>query len=278
MAKRKKPPPPNVTQYSEGVKVYGAEDGFRPFPEPADVFANRVDEHSRYVLPAATIDLARVAPGQSGVVHLLVPIEPHDGRLGEFTPNWRNEHCFEDWFSFRMEGDRCEFMGDFRYFQRAMFEQHPPSDPAEQKDAEELNDHYHQAVAAFEARRDFFRQHGWLHKEPEEYQADDPYMEWRRATLMDDLGGTSFDGNWSHNGWESQLPINRYPDPDRFPEHREGDRVCRPGRVVPRTKDGRDFLYIGSISMWNYIGDTNGALLLFFDPIDRIATSAIDWT
>ncbi len=278
MAKKKKKPPPNVAQYPDGIKVYGIEDGFRPFPEPAHVFANRVDEHSKYLLPAATIDLARVAPGQCGVVHLVVPIEPFDGRLGELTHQWHNEHCFEDWISFHMEGDRCEFTADFRYFQRTMFEQHSPADPAQQQEAMELKEHYHRTIAAFESRRDFFRQHGWLHRKPNDYQPDDPYMDWWRTPLLDDLGGTSFDGNWSHNGWESSLPINRYPDSDRFPPWKDGDRICQPGRVVPRANDGRDFLYIGSISMWNYIGDTNGAMLLFFDPVDQIATSVIDWT
>jgi hypothetical protein len=278
VAKKKKKPSSNAVQYPEGVTVYGAEDGFRPFPEPADVFADRVEEHSRYLLPATTINLARAAPRQSGVVHLLVPIEPYDGMLGEYTSNWHNEHCFEDWISFRMEGDRCEFMADFRFFQRAMYEQDPPTDPDEQREVKELEAHYDRVIAAFESRRDFFRQHGWLHKQPEKYDPDDPEIEWNRAALMDDLGGTSFDGNWSHNGWESELPINRYPDPDRFPPVQHGDRICRAGRVVPRTKDGRDFLYIGSISMWNYIDETNGAMLLFFDPVDQIAISAIDWT
>jgi hypothetical protein len=35
---------------------------------------------------------------------------------------------------------------------------------------------------------------------------------------------------------------------------------------------------VGEVEMWNYIGDTNGVLVLFFDPQERIALTTIDWT
>lgn len=35
--------------------------------------------------------------------------------------------------------------------------------------------------------------------------------------------------------------------------------------------------YLGEVEMWNYI-DSNGVLLLFYDPKDRIALTTVDWT
>ncbi len=274
MTEKKTPPPSNENSYPDGRRLEEAVDGFQPFPEPTDVFANPVDEHSRFLLPVATVDLARVGLRESGVVQLVIPLEPCDGMLGEFTPSFHNAHCFEDWLSYRMEGDRCEFLADFRYFHLEMLRQ----DGSKSQELNELEEHYQRVRVAYELRRDFFRQQGWLHRNPAEYDTDDPHLEWRRAELIDDLGGTSFDGNWSHNGWESSLPINRYPDANRFPLTQHGDQACTPGRVVPRTPDGRDYIYIGSISMWNYIGDTNGAMLYFYDPGEQIVTSVIDWT
>jgi hypothetical protein len=48
--------------------------------------------------------------------------------------------------------------------------------------------------------------------------------------------------------------------------------------VLPRTEDGRDFHYVGEVEMWNYVGDTNGVLVLFYDPKDRVVLTTIDWT
>jgi hypothetical protein len=30
--------------------------------------------------------------------------------------------------------------------------------------------------------------------------------------------------------------------------------------------------------MWNYIGYTNGVLVMFFDPQEQVALTTIDWT
>ena len=48
--------------------------------------------------------------------------------------------------------------------------------------------------------------------------------------------------------------------------------------MYPRTEDGRDYRFVGSVEMWNYLGDTNGTLLLFFDPKVRVALSTVDWS
>jgi hypothetical protein len=69
------------------------------------------------------------------------------------------------------------------------------------------------------------------------------------------------------------FPISRYPD-----QYEDRGTIHKWDRALPRTEDGREFHYIGEVEMWNYIGDTNGVLLLFYDPKDRVALTTIDWT
>ena len=71
----------------------------------------------------------------------------------------------------------------------------------------------------------------------------------------------------------SGFPLARYPD-----QFEDRGKVHPCDRVLPQTEDGRDFHYIGEVEMWNYIDYTNGVLLLFYDPCERIALTTIDWT
>jgi len=84
-----------------------------------------------------------------------------------------------------------------------------------------------------------------------------------------ELGGLSLDGNWSG----SDFPTSRYPD-----TFKDRGEFYDTERVLPQTEDGRDFTYVGQFEMWNYIGDTNGVLVVFYDPQDRIVLNTIDWT
>jgi hypothetical protein len=67
--------------------------------------------------------------------------------------------------------------------------------------------------------------------------------------------------------------MSRYPD-----QFEDLGKVYDSERVLPRTEDGRDFHYVGEVEMWNYINYTNGVLVLFFDPKERVALTTIDWS
>ncbi|MEQ8458624.1 MAG: hypothetical protein RLO52_14600 [Sandaracinaceae bacterium] len=65
------------------LTIFEASEDFCAFPEPEDVFAERVAEHAELLLPLAAVDLALVDPELEGTVHFILPIEPDEGCVGE---------------------------------------------------------------------------------------------------------------------------------------------------------------------------------------------------
>jgi len=60
-------------------------DCFHAFPAPEDVFERDVAQHCEYLLPLASVCLSRINPDWQGEVHFVLPIEPHDGVVGDDT-------------------------------------------------------------------------------------------------------------------------------------------------------------------------------------------------
>ncbi|MBC8289675.1 MAG: hypothetical protein H8E37_05090 [Planctomycetes bacterium] len=261
----------------DAVSLYRADDRLTVFPDPSEVFASRVEEHSRYFLPILKLDVSLACPDLQATLPIAIPMEPTPGwgALAENTTLYHTRLCFDDWMGWRLVDGRCEFLSDFRYFHRAFYEGSPPADAMHQEEANEIEEHYATTREAFELRREFFRKHGWVCTEPGTWdpaEKDGP-DEWDSLVSV---GGESFDGNWSGCGWPSELPINRYPDREKFPPTEHGSPDC--GRVCPCSEDGRNFRYICGIEMWRYINDTNGFLLIFYDPVDQILVNVIDWS
>src|SRR5262249_16065747 len=116
----------------------------------------------------------------------------------------------------------------------------------------------------------FFRKRGWLTQCPDQWTGSKQNIKTFRVSLVRKLGGVSFHANWSNM---ADFPFSRYAD-----QVEDRAKIYDSDRVLPQTEDGRDFHYVGEIEMWNYIEDTNGVLMLFFDPQDRIALKTIDWS
>ena len=260
------------------VSLYRADDRLSVFPDPSDVFASRVEEHSRYFLPILKLDAALAFPDLAGtLLPIAIPIEPTPGwgALGENSSQYHSRFCREDWLGWRVTDGHCEFLADFRFFHRALYEDSPPTDPMQLEEAGEIEGHYKASREAWELRRKFFQKRGWVCSDPRSWdpgEKDGP-DEWDSLVSV---GGVSYDGNWSGNGWPSDLPINRYPDREYFPPTEHGSPDL--GRVYPCSEDGRDFRYTCGIEMWRYMDDTNGFLLVFFDPVDQLLVSIIDWS
>lgn len=68
-------------------EISSLEPFFTPFPEPGDVFAGNDADIARaaeHLLPLLTIDLEAYDPEFAGLkVHMLSPIEPYEGLVGE---------------------------------------------------------------------------------------------------------------------------------------------------------------------------------------------------
>jgi hypothetical protein len=185
---------------------------------------------------------------------------------GEGANEFCNYLCRPNWVGYRLTGDKCELACDLRYFRRALYADRPPRTLEERAEAEELERHYRQTHDEFGRRATFYREQGWLCQWPDECSGKKKDVQPARAALARDLGGTSWHGNWSNSG---DFPLSKYPGV------LDGYKTFK---VHPRTEDRRDFHFVGGVEMWNYLGHTNGTLLLFFDPQERVALSTVDWS
>jgi hypothetical protein len=248
--------------------LFGDTDYFRAFPKPKDVFAKRIRDHADLLLPVGTLSLSHLSPAWDGLIHFILPIEPAGGYgyFGEGADEYCNYLCRPNWVGFRMVDDKCELACDFRFFRKALFADRPPRTAEEREEVEVLNQHYRQTHDDFAQRAAFYREHDWLCPDPDEWTGKKKDVNSMRGALVRNLGGVSWDGNWSNS---DRFPLSKYPG------RRDGEDDFK---AYPRTEDGRDFHFIGSIEMWNYIGDANGELLLFYDPEERVTLSTIDWS
>jgi hypothetical protein len=249
--------------------LFGDSDYYRAFPDPKDVFARRVRGHAAALLPVGSLSLGFLSPRWNGLIHFLLPVEPVGGcgRAGEEGANeFGNYLCRPNWVGYRLTGNKCELACDLRFFRKALYADRVPQTAEERAEAEELERHYRREHEEFDRRAAFYREHGWLCQWPDQWTGAKRDVKSLRAALVRDLGGTSWHGNWANSG---DFPKSKYP------AVREGYDTFR---AYPRTEDGRDFHFVGSVEMWNYLGDTNGTLLLFYDPEQQVALTTVDWS
>ena len=257
-----------------GEEIFTATDYFHPFPRPEDVFADNVEQHpltSR--LPGTQSHLTGLAR-----VQFLIPIEPIPGfgGLGDDSASYHNYLCRPNWVAYEYHGNGCRLACDFRFFHKEYFKHHPTEDDIQKEEIAETPEHYAETRRNFEATEQHFREYGWvcsdaLNCDGSPYGTELPAEEdWGRASLVCRIGGKSFYGNWS---FASEFPCSQYPD-----KYQDDDGTIECDRVLPQTEDGRDFHFIGELEMWNYIGYTNGVVVLFYDPQTQIALSGFDWT
>ena len=254
-----------------GETLYTATDYFRPFPEAEDVFAEDVEEHARYLLPLASVNLAHLRPGWTGWIHLIAPIEPCSGIVGEYAECYETDWCKPNWLGYHMMRDKCLLAADFRLFQMARGTDNNPY-----QKIIDLKHHYKNAHLGYQRNKDTFSRLGHLprlryYPDPVVRASNNEYCE-----LINDLGGKSLDGNWSCQSGEDTIIVldgGVYID----------DEGTDWGVAIPQTPDGRDFEFIGRANAHEYTSWANcmGAgtdTLLFYDPVDQIALTTFDWS
>lgn len=138
-----------------------AGDWLRPFPDAAEVFAADQQHLARHLHPLVSIDLAAVDPHGSGWLHLLSPLEPCDGLVGQYSQVEDGELLKPNWIGFQVEADgRYRLLGDARYFLlESSAEQTPAALALSRRDLEK---HYAEQEAAYAASRDYYRRNGKL--------------------------------------------------------------------------------------------------------------------
>ncbi|MCG6158569.1 hypothetical protein [Rubinisphaera margarita] len=235
-----------------------APEFLKPFPDPENVFLRDVEQHHRYLLPLATLDLSAVSPYLEGTIHFIQPVEPYNGVVGESGEEYFNHFCRPNWVGFQYVEGKCELLCDFKFFEMAQLESTTSRSPREQKAFEQLQDHYNGIHSEYRNSKDRFRSYGALYHP----SLNPPFERSERLELLTLLGGESesFSCNWAAL---EDMPLVRHS-----PEH-----------SVPILPDGREFIFIGELSTMHYIWDAPDCqLLLFYDSLTRIALTTFDWS
>ncbi len=242
-------------------------DGLRLFPDPNDVFARDVALHCRYLLPLATIDLSLVNPEFSGKAHFIQPIEPQDGVVGEGGDEYFTYHTRRNFVGYVYDGDRCVFDGDFHYFERHRLGSRNELTERESHIQKCYDDHYRIVRDGYDLARNHVSKYGMLHKR----NSEPPYTPSDRLRIAMYIGGRSEGGNWAS---DDGFPI----DWGRSERNDGGFDF----NVAPLTADERRFEFVGQIPVYCYVWSERSTLscdlVMFFDPVDRVALTTFDWS
>lgn len=224
-------------------------------PDPATVFEE--PWLARVLHPLVSIKLSALDASWAGRVHLLSPVEPEDGLLGERTTKDHDDFATENWISFHLDDEsRYRFLGQRRFFEIEALE------ASESLDAAALVSLYGRAEAEFSGTRARWERLGalvWGDR-------DDPTRQregWGTdLALVDQLGGESGYGNWT-----------AYPPPKAFVLD-ESDEAS----PVLRLADGRPFTFVAATSGYPWRESGADAILLFFEPETRTVALTFDWS
>jgi len=156
----------------EETNIKKLRPGLIPFPE--NVFTDGQPWLADHLLPLLSIDLGILRPELAGtVVHMLRPVGPYDGYIGDGTEEFHNEFASSNWFALQLtEDNRYRFLGQEGYFP-------PRTDPSEEEYAAQKKEKHAKARA-------YFEKHGHL---------DSRYGD-GDGSWLDVLGGDFWAGNW----------------------------------------------------------------------------------
>ena len=231
----------------------------RVFPDARAIFAPEQEWLARHLHPLVSIDLGANEPEWSGWIHLLSPLEPCEGYVGDHTGAAHNACTRENWLAFRLDADdRYRFLGERGYF---LLEHAVGDAPVDADLHAEMQAHYAVQQASYEASIQRYRRYGVL-TYPE---ADDPLTrsDWDNGCVLQQLGGTTGYGNWTDCPTVPDAFVMDTADPDN---------------VFPRMRDGRPFRFIASTAGYPWQETGADGILLFYEPESRTVLLTFDWT
>lgn len=232
---------------TDSTQYQTVQPWMRPLPDPEDVFAGDVAAHRRVLHPLISIEASVVDPSWTGLLHLVTPLEPEDGLLGDDTTQFHAGYCTENYIGFRVKDGRYEFLGDWRYF-LINNANHAEIRP-------DLADDYAMKDASYEETRRYYKETGQLRCAVNR----SIHADW-----FEQVGGEIGDGNWASFGLKLG-DGEPGPNDDFTP-------------VSPLTEDGRRFRFVCSATGFDYRERCADTILLFFDPVTSIAVLTFDWT
>jgi hypothetical protein len=218
----------------------------KAFPRPETVFADTIARYERLLNPLVSIELSAVDPELSGWIHLVSPIEPYDGLIGSTHKKYWGPFLQPNWIAFRVTAKgRYQLLGDFRFFEIEVAE-------AEGEQGH-LQEYYDQQHRSFSAHKAAFTKTGQVCKV-------NPRSEPRPMAALSQLGGIAPVANmiWK----DAPGSAFTYSDAD----------------AAPRTSDGRLYRFIAAAPGWHYRSAGADSILLYYDPVERIALETFVFT
>ncbi len=155
-------------------KIKKLRPGLTPFPE--HVFVDDQPWLADHLLPLLSIDMGILRPELAGrVVHMLQPVGPIDGYIGDGTVEFHNEFTGPNWFALHLtEDNRYRFLGQDGYF-------------------EPYDEEYAAGAKQNQAKvRGYAKDHGRLADFPRYLKGKAVEQNW-----LDILGGDFWAGNWT---------------------------------------------------------------------------------
>ncbi len=235
-----------ITFYKEDVSEL--IEGLTPFPE--NIFVDEQDWVNNYLLPLISIDLGILNENLKGtIVHMLNPVEPYEGLIGEETVKFHNEYCAENWIALELTLDnKYRFLGIEDYFLSSSNNKNIDEDLL--KDIKEIKETYQKAKELFKATGRLL-----------------PWQENNPQNFMGSLGGEIWYGNWTETS----------PVPSAFKINiNEDDNLPNDGISI--SHKGKEFIYVGEVAGYNYCGIGADAILMFYEPESRIVLFSYDWS
>jgi len=236
------------------------------FPEPSQVFADPVDKHLEHFHPFASIDLSQFDDAPAPVLHIVCPLDPWEGYVGDNTHAHHSEFLGPNWITFEVIDNRYRFLGDFRYFLLENEEDERLLSVDGELTADEvawrrqdMQTHYEKVNADYAEKRQRFRTDGWTGKSP-----------------IEQFGGRPWDANWT--GYPP--PPSAFTVSEAGPEPSDPDPERANTLFAVRNAEGRELTFIAAFDglncRWSY--SEPGSTLLFFDAEAQHAVFTFDIT
>lgn len=232
--------------------------GMLPFPPVEDVFVTDQLELADHLHPLFSLDISTVNPEWSGVLHMLSPLEPYEGFVGEMT-EWEGYHgelLKNNWIGFKVEQGRYRLCGDPRYFFLHQDNAQLP-DPHPEARAD-LQRHYADQHHVFACTAERFKASGVLASQDDELSYPTEFV----TQLGGEVGGGA---NWVE---AVEFPMHIVElDPDT------GD-----SNVYPLSPAGHRFFHVASVPGWHYRSAGADLIIMFYEPIEGLVLFTFDYS
>lgn len=223
----------------------------KAFPEPKDIFVPEQAWLANYFLPLLSIDLGELRPELAGtIVHMLNPIEPFEGNIGEETPEFHNEFCGENFYAFRLtEDNRYEFLADEGYFESAPIHDFE-LDEISKEDLDEM-------LQTYQDTKQRFMETGKLTQPMYDKSLSE-------RAFLHDFGGVMDYGNWI-SAFESEKDLKN----THYRYEKAGVKIFY--------KD-KPFFLVGWTAGYDWCSHGADAIIMLYEPEHRIVLFSLDWS